>query len=271
MASLPVKRILCPTDFSDYSTRSLRQAVALARWFGSEIRVLHVVPPILPAPVPSEKTRRGQAEEELAQFVASVLHEPVVVKTQVREGTPWREIEAEARALPADLIVMGTHGRSGFEHLVLGSVTEKLLRRAPCPVLTVCHGQKPSAKRQLFRRIVCAADLTDDSAHTISFALSMAEENEARVVLLHVLDGRLEAGSLRRDLEAFALERLRRAVPDEARDLCAVDERVAAGKPHGEIVRVAAEEGADLIVMGTHGKSGFDHLLLGFEVVVEAA
>ena len=96
----------------------------------------------------------------------------------------------------------GTHGRAGFEHLLLGSVTEKLLRRAPCPVLTVCHAQKPSAKRQLFRRIVCAADLTDDSAHTVAFALSAAEENEARVILLHVLDGRLEAGSLRRDLEA---------------------------------------------------------------------
>ena len=138
----------------------------------------------------------------MAQFLEPVLHEPVVVNTRLREGTPWREIEAEARALPADLIVMGTHGRAGFEHLVLGSVTEKVLGRAPCPILTVCHSQTPSAKRQLFRRIVCAADLTDDSAHTISFALSVAEENEARVILLHVLDGRLEAGSLRRDLEA---------------------------------------------------------------------
>ena len=201
MPSLPVERILCPTDFSDYSTRSLRQAV--------------------------------------------------------------------------DLIVMGTHGRAGFEHLLLGSVTEKLLWRAPCPILTVCHGQTPSAKRHLFRRIVCAADLTDDSVHTISFALSVAEENEARVILLHVLDGRLDTGaprgqgpapdrgSLRRDLEAFALERLRRAVPDEARDWCAVEERVAAGKPHGEIVRVAAEEGADLIVMGAHARGALDRLFFG--------
>lgn len=275
MPPFPVERILCPTDFSDYSTRSLRQAVALARWFGSEIRVLHVVPPVLPAPLPMEATRLRQAQEELARFVEPVLHEPVVVDTRVREGTPWREIEAEARALPADLIVMGTHGRAGFEHLVLGSVTEKVLGRAPCPILTVCHSPLPSAKRELFRRIVCAADLTDDSAHTISFALSVAEENEARVTLLHVLDGRLEAGaprgqgpasdrgSLRRDLEAFALERLRRAVPDEARDWCAVEERVVVGKPHGEIVRVAAEEGADLIVMGAHARGALDRLFFG--------
>ncbi len=292
---LPIRRILCPTDFSAYSERSLRQAVALARWFGAEVDVLHVVHyvlpageglPYFPAPKSADSSLLCQARDDLAQFVQPVLHEPVVVQMRLREGPPWREIDACARELPADLIVMGTHGRAGFEHLVLGSVTEKLLRRAPCPILTVCHSQRPSAKRQLFRRIVCAADLTADSARTIHFALGVAEENEARVILLHVLPGPFEKAPprahgpapehppLRRDLEAFALERLRRAVPDEARDWCAVKERVTTGKPYREILRVAAEEEADLIVMGAHAQGALGRLFFGSSanhVVREAA
>jgi nucleotide-binding universal stress UspA family protein len=291
---LHIRRILCPTDFSEYSARSLRQAVALGRWFGSEVTVLHVVPRILPAgegapPLPGSLSPDSplylQAKEELQRFVEPVLHEPVVVKTRLREGTPWREIEAEARALPAGLIVMGTHGRAGFEHLMLGSVTEKLLRRAPCPMLTVGRSQKPGANR-LFRRIVCAAELTEDSTQTIPFALSVAEEDEARIILLHVLEGHYETetargegpswdpGTLRREIEAFALERLRRAVPDEARDWCGVEERVAAGKPYREILRVAAEETADLIVMGAHARGTLGKLFLGSnasQVVRQAA
>ena len=80
---------------------------------------------------------------ELAQFVEPFLGEGVPIETRVVEGDPWRVIRDEALALPADLLVMGTHGRSGFEHLLLGSVTEKVLRRAPCPVLTLGAVPRP--------------------------------------------------------------------------------------------------------------------------------
>lgn len=278
---LHVERILCPTDFSDFAARALRQAVALGRWFGSEVTVLHVVPRVLPAGegvpyVPAllspDSPFHQQVQEELAQFVEPVRHEPVVIHTRLREGVAWREIEAEARSLPADLIVVGTHGRSGFEHLVLGSVTEKLLRLAPCPILTVCRGPKPSAQRKLFSRIVCAADLSPESAATLSYALSLAEEGETRIILLHVLEERFDPRErevppeqvvMRREIEAFARERLQAAVPGEAREWCSVEERVVVGKPYREILQVAAEEAADLIVVGAHAQGPLHRLLFG--------
>ena len=270
---LHVKRILCPTDFSGYSALALRYAVSLGRWFDAEVAVLHVLPfrgsefPYFSTLASPDSKVRQPAEDQLAQFVEPVLHEPVTIEPKLREGEPWREIVAEATALPADLIVMGTHGRSGFEHLLLGSVAEKVLRRAECPVLTVARGPRPTAKRHCFRRILCGLDFTENSARTLRFALSLAEEDEARVTPLHILEGLPEAsalgrkelpvpggGPLRCDLEAVALERLRQAVPDESRDFCEVKERVAVGKAYHEILRVAAEEQADLIVMGAHAR-----------------
>jgi nucleotide-binding universal stress UspA family protein len=268
-----VERILCPTDFSAYSALALRYAVSLGRWFDAEVAVLHVLPfrgsefPYFPALASPDSKVRQQAEDQLAQFVEPVLHEPVTIEPKLREGEPWREIVAEATALPADLIVTGTHGRSGFEHLLLGSVAEKVLRRADCPVLTVGQGPRPMAKRHCFRRIVCGVDFTEDSTRTVRFALSLAEEDEAHVTLLHVLEGLPEAsilgrtdlpvpggGPLRRDLEAMALQWLRQAVLDEPRNFSEVKERVAVGKAYHEILRVAAEEQADLIVLGAHAR-----------------
>jgi nucleotide-binding universal stress UspA family protein len=268
-----IERILCPVDFSEFSARALERAVLLARWFEARVEVLHVIPfvvpagaglPYFPAPVESTKSLRDQSRKELEKFVEPFLNDGAAVELKVLEGDPWRIIRDEAEALPADLLVMGTHGRGGFEHLLLGSVTEKVMRRAPCPVLTVGRVAPHGTRGPLFRNIVCASDLTESSARTVDTALSLAEENAAHLTLLHVVDtlpgeggARLylavpEIGPLRRDLVAAARERLRQAVPDEARDFCDVSERVETGSAWGEILRVAEEVGADLIVMGEH-------------------
>src|SRR4029453_12233128 len=90
---------------------------------------------------------------------------------------------------PADLLVMGTHGRGGFEHLILGSVTEKVLRGVACPILTVCHEEgRTWAAPGLMSRILCATDLTATSSRTMRYALSLAAENQARVTFLHVVE-----------------------------------------------------------------------------------
>jgi nucleotide-binding universal stress UspA family protein len=170
---------------------------------------------------------------------------------------------------------MGTHGRSGFEHLLLGSVTEKVLRRAPCPVLTVGHVSPRPRTGPLFRRILCAADLTAASERTLDMALSLASENDARIMALHVVESlpgekgaRLylavpEIGPLRRDLVEQARERLRQAVPDAARDFCNVSERVETGSAWSEILRVAEEIDADLIVMGAHARGVVARMFFG--------
>jgi nucleotide-binding universal stress UspA family protein len=280
-ARLTIDRILCPTDFSESAARALRLAVGLARWWGARVTVLHVVAPSLSttAGLPSlapfdEAALRAQAEEDLATFVAPVLHEPVTVEKKLRLGDPAREIQAVAKG--AGLLVMGTHGRSGFEHLMLGSVTETLLRRAPCPVITVSGAPRPTTRRTLFKRVLCAADLGEGSEEVIAFALAMAEESEAEVILLHVIEGLPDAGTTARvglpvpdserlqvDLRSFALDRLRETVPDEVRALCPIREEVAEGGPAREILRVATEGQADLIVMGAHSRGPLGRAFFG--------
>jgi nucleotide-binding universal stress UspA family protein len=154
--------------------------------------------------------------------------------------------------------------------MLLGSVTEKVLRRAPCPVLIVGKVKAASPGGPLFRKILCAADLAT-SGPVIDFALSLAEENQAELTLLNVIESlpsetsgaKLylavpEIGPLRRELTEQSKERLREAVPDEARQWCEVKELVKVGAAWRAILRAAEETSADLIVMGAraHGPIG---------------
>jgi nucleotide-binding universal stress UspA family protein len=285
-ARIEIERILCPVDFSEFSARALERAVRLGNWFDARVEALHVIPlvmpagaglPYFPAPVAATAAQREQAGKDLDRFVEPFLEEGVPIETRVREGDPWRIIRDEADAIPADLLVMGTHGRSGFEHLLLGSVTEKVLRRASCPVLTVGNVPAHPRKGPLFRRIVCAADLTAASEHTLEMALSLAGENDARITLLHVVEsvpgeGETEArlylavpeiGPLRRELLDQARARLQKAVPDAVRDFCEVNERVKAGTAWREILAAAEDLDADLIVMGAHAHGPIGRVFFG--------
>lgn len=122
-----VRQVLFPTDFSDVSRRAGRTAVAIAETFGARIHVLHVVPPV---------TDPTPAQEALPDALAELATDPAPVVATVT-GLPAREIVRYARGHGIDLVVMGTHGRTGFSHALLGSVAEAVVRRAPCPVLTI--------------------------------------------------------------------------------------------------------------------------------------
>jgi nucleotide-binding universal stress UspA family protein len=158
---------------------------------------------------------------------------------------------------------MGTHGRRGFERLVLGSVAEKVVRRAACAVLTVGPTADDAAPAGAFRRILCPVDLLDGSAHTTRLALSLAQESGAQVTLLHVLDGRtypvarspfgLDIAHYRQEVEGFAREDLQRLVPEDARDWCQPEVVVTWGHPGREILLAAERQRADVVVMGAHG------------------
>lgn len=278
-----VERILCPVDFSEFTAPAVEHALRFARWFDARVEVLHVIPflPLAMAgggvPDSSEaiRARREGATRDLAALVDPLLDEGVPIGPKLLEGDAWRVILNEAAAWPADLMVMGTHGRGGFEQLLLGSVTEKLLRRATCPVLTVGHVVPRSRKGPLFRRILCAADLSVASQRTLDVAVSLATENDARITLLHVIaslpgeaDTRAsltvpEIFPLRVTLADRAYTQLREAVPDTARQFCEVSERVETGTPWTEILRVAAEVDADLIVMGAHTRGAVGRMLFG--------
>jgi len=145
---IEIKKILCPVDFSESSEHALRYALAFAAAYDAELEVMHVVEmPFLPAystagmpelNVPVERIQQ-QFREQLDQLVERYRTTYAKITGRTSVGTPFLEIIREARSGQFDLIVVGTHGRTGLRHMLIGSVAEKLVRKAPCPVLTVKH------------------------------------------------------------------------------------------------------------------------------------
>jgi universal stress protein A len=145
-------RILAPTDFSVPARAALIYAAALAEKFASELIVLHVVQDlaiflpdavtVTPVALPPAEEMTAAVREGITRFIQNSNLAGRTIREEVREGTPHAEIVEFAREAGVDLIVMGTHGRSGLSHMLLGSVTEKVVRTAPCPVLTVREHQK---------------------------------------------------------------------------------------------------------------------------------
>ncbi|MCU0611298.1 MAG: universal stress protein [Candidatus Eisenbacteria bacterium] len=142
------RRIVCPTDFSDASFGALQAAQDLARHFAGELIVVHVVEPIPPVPVDTDGSIRfdvfryedelmSAAEKLLLETLKQRLSGEVTARPLVAGGVPWEEIVRIATEEKADLLVIATHGRSGWKHLLFGSVTERVIRVAPCPVLVI--------------------------------------------------------------------------------------------------------------------------------------
>ena len=278
-----IDRILFPTDFSPFSAHALRHAMALARRFKARLKAVHVIPHVFPAgdsdyfaaPWLMTPETRKNVEEEMRRFLAPVREARINHETEVCEGDPWREVVSLAEEMPADLVVMGTHGRGGLEHLFLGSVAEKLIRRLPCPVLTVCHEEGRTWEAPgLITRIVCATDFSETSAEAVQMALGFAQENQAELTLLNVVEGAPDFGDptyialpymgpLRQDLEKAARERLQRMVEGASGTGVKVETRVAFGRAYKEILRVAAEVRADLVVVGAQGHGVIEHMLSG--------
>jgi nucleotide-binding universal stress UspA family protein len=281
---LEIRRILCPTDLSDIAPRTFENALALARFHRAEVELLYVSEPLLPGPVspvsyppwsvldPAVRGRLGKALEALVERSAPGA---VAVTSKVVEGRVVAELLARARSWPADMIVMGTHGRGGFERWVLGSVTEKVLRQAPCPVLTVpppAIGVHPEGS-VLFRRIVCPVDFSPASLAALSHALRLAEESCAELHVLHVVEWLAEdpgakvpgfdVPEFRQHLQRDAEQRLATLIPSEARDWCKPHELVTGGRPWREILRVAEEQDAEIVVMGVRGRNTLDLALFG--------
>jgi nucleotide-binding universal stress UspA family protein len=194
-------------------------------------------------------------------------------------GLPTRAILDRAATLPADLIVMGTHGAGGFEHMLLGSVTEKVLRRATCPVLTVPPRARATSTLP-FRRVLCAIDFSEWSRSAFGMASSLATESGAELTLVHVIEWpwheppapayedlpRQQAIALsdyRRYVEVMANHQLADFGCPDGVAACAVNRTVCHGKPYVELLRLAAETGADLIVLGVHGRNILDLTLFG--------
>jgi nucleotide-binding universal stress UspA family protein len=281
-----INRVLCPVDFSEFSRHALARAIAIAKDHGAAVTAVHVVPlggpvftggldvvgPIVPLLVPEE---RDGLLRTLAAFVRAQAPGDVPLDFDVVEAPSIHgEILAQATRLHADLIVLGTHGRSGFQHLVFGSVTEKVLRIARQPVITVgLPATDTSETPGSFTRILCAVDFSECSIAALRYALSLAEGARARVTVLTVLEwpplgydplvGVTDFAGFHAAVERAAGEHLHKVIGDFSPKGLEIVEVTRSGKPHHEILRLATEQRADLIVLGIHGKNPVDRLLFG--------
>jgi nucleotide-binding universal stress UspA family protein len=272
-------RILCPADFSPYSFRAADYALALARAYQGEVHFLHALPrpllpdvyPYLPEPVPLDPKVRELARDRLDAFVALSRVEGVKTRMSVVEGEPAASILETAKSEHTSLICLGTHGRSGLERLMLGSVTEKVMRKATCPVLTVSQPREEGPPTEApFKNIVCAVDFSMTSLKAVEYSLSLAQEAGGRLTLFHALEwvpgerGE-DPPSVFRDyrvrMEEEMQNRLERIVPDEAKSYCKVVVRT--GRAYRELLTLAREFGAELIVMGVRGRNPLDLMLFG--------
>jgi nucleotide-binding universal stress UspA family protein len=263
-ARIALKNVLFLTDFSEPSQAALPFALAIGREFGATIHALHVLTPApLVCAAPETAAVAVEAQEEFAEAemqrvetqLAGVPHD----STLVRGFGIWPAIEQAITEVRADLLVIGTHGRTGAQKLLLGSVAEEIFRRSPIPVLTI----GPWARKEVhngahFHRVLYATDFTAESLAAAPYAISLAQENEARLILLNVVHERDQEAESRRTVTSVAnlMYELHELVPKDAELWCRPEGVVEYGEPAARILEAAKQRNADLIVLGVRDHGG---------------
>jgi nucleotide-binding universal stress UspA family protein len=265
-----VKNVLYATDFSPVAEFAAPIAAELARKFGAKVLAVHVRPPQVYGLAPPEswpaiqEASDRQTEEQKKHLEG--LFRGVKNSVLIGEGDTVEVISALIKDKEIDLVVIGTHGRRNFEKVLLGSVAEKILRRSPVPVLTVGpHVTSEPEQAAWIQHILYATDFSPASEGAAHFAISLAEENQAHLDLLHVIEPRkakdYDSASEFVHARTAQLESL---VPTEAQLWCQPKYLVEVGNPAEEILKVAKRYKADLIVMGVkrteHDLGASNHL-----------
>jgi nucleotide-binding universal stress UspA family protein len=237
------RNILVATDFSQSSEAALAYAAALARRYDSTLHLAHVA---------SSEAQLPPASKKMAGLLGSSALQGIPHQVLLGRGEVWEELGEMVTRHNADLIVVGTTGRTGLRRALQGSVAEQIFRLAPCPVLTV----GPRIRRPLpsvieFRKIVYGASLEEGALGAAAYAVSLAQEHQAHLTLVHVEP----AGGTMEELlplKRALRDQLRALVPAAAEAWCEPDFDVRFGSPVDNILRAAAFHDADLIVLGVH-------------------
>jgi nucleotide-binding universal stress UspA family protein len=278
--AIELNNILAPIDFSSASRHGVAFAGAIAERFRSRLHLLFVVePPSLPewgyAHLPLREARlRRAAEEKLPQFPLECGIDPrLVCSSEVRSGDADLKICKTAAEENIDLIVMASHGLGGFKHAFIGSTAERVVRDAPCPVLTVRDRALPMhPEKTAFapKRILVTTDFSEASKKAIPYTAALARKFEASVTLLYVVPSQLPS-----ELSHIGIVLEEKRIVEEARARLPrfheaeldphlhVETLVLNGGPAHEICHTAETMQTDLIVMSTHGHTGLKHFVLG--------
>lgn len=274
----PIRHVVAATDFSESAERALAWAAEVARTHGARLTLVHAVAPPMPVadfaapPLHVDDELREAADRRLQEALEGVSLEGVEAEGALRDGTPSQAVLDLVKQTDADLAVVGTRGLTGFRHLLLGSTAERIVQKSPVPVLSV-HADDPPPEGGP-RTILVPTDFSEDARAALDAAESCLAlpDRETRVILLHVFHIPAEyrsygpSGSFFEVSEGLA-DTLRERLEELAAPLrergSTIEVAVVEGIPAEAIVREAEERGVDLVAMGTHGRSGLAHLLLG--------
>ncbi len=271
------KRILCPTDFTAASRAALQTAVNLARPVAGTVRIMHVVP--IPVPVgggmayltpPAGLGAEARAAliDDLRRFAEPAAAAGLETLLLLREGDAPHEILDDLERSPADLVVMGRGRRGALERLVLGSVTERVTRRSPVPVLVVDEPVRALGRR----RVLCAVELDAASTGTLACAHALTTALGGELTVLHVVREPEDEPWARTGFEIAEYGRLRLRDEEELlSDLAGrvdtgIERRIVRGSPRQRIAEIAREISADVVVVGCHGRGVFGVPALGSTV-----
>ena len=275
-------KILCATDFSDFSNQTVSYGVALAKEFGARLIICHVIDLSSVAiygefqldPVGQQNRIIEDANEQLEALTGD---QPVEWEPLITVGKPADEIIRAVEEKGIDLVISATHGRSGIKRLILGSVTERLMLTLPCPLLVLRSPEHDFVKTPdptiKLKKILVGCDFSPDSGQALSHALSLAQEFEAELHLVNVIEApaqpnflKAEASApeeIQEDFRQLLDQKLKDLVPEEARHWCTPQTGILEGQPYEELAKYSEANGIDMIVMGIRGHGLVKTLFLG--------
>ena len=280
---LKLKKILFPTDFSKCADQVLAHTVFFAKKYNAEIHILHVITIFKdqPSVVSDEITETQEmirklediVEKQLNRVVNSHASDDLAIITTKKRGMSAAPVILEyASDQDIDLIVMGTHGRRGMGHLLLGSATEEVVRMAKCPVFTIRESEKPKSLEAI-NKILVPVDFSDYSKNALAYAAEIAESYGAQLQLFHVIEetihpayslsGKSSKIELAPGIEEDCRKRIGQMIQETGISKEDTEIIINSGQAALEIIKFATDNLSDLIVIATHGLTGIEHLLLG--------
>jgi nucleotide-binding universal stress UspA family protein len=260
---LALKNILFATDFSETSYNAMPLATALARHYQSTLVLANVLEevPITSVPMdylpPQIEGERAVAEKRMVQLLKSELLRDLKTEVAIEPGFIWPVLAKTVEDRKIDLLILGTHGRGAIKRLLLGSVAEEICRHAPCPVITVGPHVQFTTEIDRIEKVLFATDFSDGSIHALYYALALAEEHDARMILLHVVQAPAMPTSATDEMIAASEKKLRNLITRESQPAKRPVFVTLLGPPASQILALASREKVDLIVMGMHKPGAF--------------
>jgi nucleotide-binding universal stress UspA family protein len=280
---MTIRKILFPTDFSRCSDQALIHALSLAERYCAFLSIVHVLLPLEYDPydlghhLPDLQKLQDEIDRLSSCQVESAIERKsfrdiAIEQSTIRGISAAPAILEHAADMGIDLIVMGTHGRRGINHFILGSVAEEVVRLAPCPVMTV-REKKLQTAGTLFKQILVPIDFSEFSRDAISHGRHLANEFGATVRLLHIVEeaihptfyvtGQTSLTAWYPEIEATTLKEMKRLAEDAAGPQVPLEFHIKEGRAAVGIIGFARKNEIDLIVMASHGLTGLEHFLLG--------